>query len=439
MLAPFSQHIDNHFSFLKDKKLLIAISAGIDSVVLSHLLYSLKFNVSLAHCNFQLRGKESHKDEAFVKKLAKDLKVPIFTQSFETTGYAKKQKLSIQLAARELRYKWFAKVLRINELDFVLTAHHADDDLETFLINTTRGTGLDGLTGIPERNGNILRPLLPFSRTQIEKYAKEKKINWREDQTNLETNYLRNKIRHEIIPGLKEINPALLVSFKTTLENLKGSRQIIDDKISELSSELVIKEGNELKFDINQLNKLSNPKAYLFELLKPYGFTEWNDVRDLLNAQSGKKIISSTHQLVRDRKYLILADNFKDEKKTRVYKVNTSDIYLDEEDIKMKFTYLKESHLSINNNNIALLDLDSLKFPLTVRKWQKGDYFYPLGMKGKKKLSKYFKDEKISILDKEKIWLLCSEDHVAWVIGKRLDHRFRITDKTKNTLKIEKL
>ena len=439
MLAQFSQHINSHFSFLKDKKLLIAISAGIDSVVLSHLLHSLKFNVTLAHCNFQLRGKESDEDEAFVKKLSKDLKVPIFTQSFETAVYAKEHRLSIQLAARELRYKWFAEVLRINELDFVLTAHHADDDLETFLINITRGTGLDGLTGIPEKNGNILRPLLPFSRTQIEKYAKENGIAWREDQTNLETNYLRNKIRHKIIPVLKEINPALLASFKTTLENLKGSRQIINDKISELSNELVIKDGNELKLDIDQLNKLSNPKAYLFELLKPYGFTEWNDVSNLLDAQSGKKILSSTHQLVKDRKYLLLAEKFTNEKNTSVYKVNTSDIYFDEEDIKMKFTYLKESHTAINNNNVAFLDLESLKFPLTVRKWETGDYFYPLGMKGKKKLSKYFKDEKISILDKEKIWLLCSEDQVAWIVGKRLDNRFRITDKTKNILKIEKL
>ena len=395
--------------------------------------------MSLAHCNFQLRGKESDKDETFVKKLAKDLKAPIFIQSFETTVYAKKQKLSIQLAARELRYKWFNEVLRNNRLDFVLTAHHADDVLETFLINTTRGTGLDGLTGIPERNGNIIRPLLPFSRPQIEKYAKDNGIAWREDQTNLETNYPRNKIRHKIIPVLKEINPGLLASFKTTLENLKGSRQIIEDKISELSNDLVIKDGDELKLDIGQLTKLSNPKAYLFELLKPYGFTEWNDVRDLLDAQSGKKILSSTHQLVKDRKYLLLVENFKDEKNTSIYKVNTNDIYLDEKGIKMKFTYLKESLSAINNNNIALLDLDSLKFPLIVRKWQKGDYFYPLGMNGKKKLSKYFKDEKISILDKEKIWLLCSEDQVAWVIGKRLDNRFRITDKTKNTLKIEKL
>ena len=439
MLAQFSQHINSHFSFLKDKKLLIAISAGIDSVVLSHLLHSLKFNISLAHCNFQLRGKESDKDEAFVKKLAKDLKVPIYTQSFETAGYAKKQKLSIQLAARELRYKWFEEVLRINGLDFVLTAHHADDDLETFIINTARGTGLDGLTGIPERNGNILRPLLPFSRSQIEKYAKEKGITWREDQTNLEINYLRNKIRHKIIPVLKEINPALLASFKTTLENLKGSRQIIDDKISELSNDLIIKDENELKLDIDQLTKLSNSKAYLFELLKPYGFTEWNDVRDLLDAQSGKKIFSSTHQLVKDRKYLLLAAYFKNDKNKSIYKVNNGDIFFDEEDVKMKFTYLKESQTVINNNNVAFLDLGNLKFPLTVRKWEKGDYFYPLGMKGKKKLSKYFKDEKISILDKEKIWLLCSEDQVAWIVGKRLDNRFRITDKTKNILKIEKL
>ena len=460
MLAHFSEHINTHFSFLKDKKLLVAISGGIDSVVLTHLLHQLNCTILLAHCNFRLRGKDADQDEIFVKELAKQLTIPVFTKSFETKKVAKQEKLSIQLAARKLRYNWFDELLKEHHLDYILTAHHADDNLETFLINTIRGTGLDGLTGIPDKNENIIRPLLSFSREQIENFAKENKITWREDSSNTETNYLRNKIRHDVIPTLKELNPSLLTSFGKTIENLKGSKQIIDDSIEKLAVDIIsfnskkecppehvissgverrrviLKKAGIQKFNIENLKKLNNSKAYLYELLKQSGFTEWNDVADLLEAQSGKQVLSNTHRLVKDRDFLLLTE-LQENTIEQTFNLLEPDTELNTQDFKIKLSKGNTRNPKPETLNQIYLDKDKLKFPLIVRKWKNGDYFYPLGMRGKKKLSKFFKDEKISILQKEKIWLLCSENQVVWIIGQRLDDRYKITDMTTNILKIE--
>jgi tRNA(Ile)-lysidine synthase len=440
LLATFTEHININFSFLKNKKLLVAISGGIDSVVLVYLLNQLNFDISLAHCNFQLRGEDSDQDEKFVKKLADQLQLPIFTISFATTEFAKKEKLSIQVAARTLRYNWFKAIIKNNKLDYILTAHHADDSLETFLINVIRGTGLDGLTGIPERNEKILRLLLPFTREQIKKYAEDNTIVWRDDSSNVETKYARNKIRHDVIPVLKELNPSLLTSFKKTLENLKGSRQIIKDSIENLKGIVIIPAGVGIeKIDIEKLKEFNNPQAYLYELLNEFGFTEWNDIADLLEAQSGKQIVSSTHRLVKDRDFLLLTDIdlTSTKKKEKIYEVSEKDSIVEVEDFKLEFSDVKTFSIDGKTQNVAFIDRDKLKFPLIVRKWKNGDYFYPSGMQGKKKLSKFFIDNKMSVLQKKKIWLLCSANEIIWVIGKRLDDRYKAIVTTHNTLKIE--
>lgn len=440
MLATFTEHINTNFSFLKNKKLLVAISGGIDSVVLVYLLNQLNFDISLAHCNFQLRGEDSDQDEKFVKKLAGQLQLPIFTRSFATTEFAKKEKLSIQLAARTLRYDWFNAIVKKNKLDHILTGHHADDSLETFLINMIRGTGLDGLTGIPERNENILRLLLPFTREQIEKYADENRIDWRNDSSNVETKYVRNKIRHDVIPVLKELNPSLLTSFNKTLQNLKGSRQIIKDSIENLKGMVIIPaEAGIWKIDIKKLKEFNKPQAYLYELLNDFGFKEWNDIADLLQAQSGKQIVSNTHRLVKDRDFLLLTDigSTRIKKKEKIYEVSEKDRIVEIENFKIEVTYVKTVSIEGKTQNVAFIDRDKLKFPLIVRKWKNGDYFYPSGMQGKKKLSKFFIDNKMSVLQKEKIWLLCSSNEIIWVIGKRLDDRYKAIVTTQNILKIE--
>ncbi|KAB1154002.1 tRNA lysidine(34) synthetase TilS [Tenacibaculum aiptasiae] len=435
MLLRLAEHINNNLPFLKGKKLLIAISGGVDSVVLTHLLYQLKFNISLAHCNFQLRGEESDLDEIFINDLGKELSLNTYTIQFKTNEYAKRHKLSTQLAARKLRYDWFNELAREHDFDYILTAHHADDNLETFLINLTRGTGLEGLTGIPTVNGNIVRPLLIFSREEIKNFAITNAIQWREDASNSETKYLRNKIRHQIIPTLKEVNPSLLNSFIKTNEFLKQSQQIVNDKIKETSPEVLINKGDVIKIDIKKILSFSNPKAYLYQILKEYKFTEWDDVYDLIYAQSGKKVSTNFYTLLKDRDFLLLLRTNKnsssENERVIIYKENTQIV----SPINLLFKNVqKKTRTDINT---IYVDKNLLNYPLILRKWEKGDYFYPTGMMGKKKLSKYFKDEKISVFDKKNIWLLCSDDNeIIWIIGKRQDRRFLSSNSTTQLLRI---
>jgi tRNA(Ile)-lysidine synthase len=426
MLQTLSNLIQQNFPFLKDKKLLIAISGGIDSVVLTHLLSTLNFDISLAHCNFNLRGTESDLDTVFVKDLAKKLAIHCFTTSFETERIAKENKESTQIAARNLRYSWFQEIRQENKFDYILTAHHADDNLETFLINLTRGSGLDGFTGIPEINGNIIRPLLKFSREEIEVFAKEEKISWREDHSNTSTKYVRNKIRHNILPVLKEINPSLLDTFSRTLGHLQESTQIISDRIEAVSQKVVLKEKDILKFRIDEIQQLSNPKAYVYQLLRAYSFTEFNDVYNLLSAQAGKQVFSKTHVILKDRDFLILSKREVASKRQEAQELefhiskNTAQIT-----DPIHLTFEEVAVQEIQNKSTIYVSKESLKFPLIVRKWQNGDYFYPTGMTGKKKLSKYFKDEKLSLLEKNNTWLLCNNnDAIIWIINRRQDCRF---------------
>jgi tRNA(Ile)-lysidine synthase len=447
MKSQLKEHINKDLPFLKGKNLLIAISGGIDSVVLTYLMKKLNFSISLAHCNFKLRGKESNKDEEFVKELGEQFQFPTYTIKFETEAYASEKGISIQMAARELRYAWFDKIMLENNIDYILTGHHKDDVIETFLINLTRGTGLDGLTGIPEVNGKIVRPLLPFIRQEILVYATKKKLDWREDITNSSIKYFRNKIRHKIVPVLKELNPNLLESFYNTLENLKGSQQIIKDQIQNIKEQAVSNVNNELFIDVSKLKELSNPKIYLYELLKEYNFTEWNDVHDLLDAQTGKQIFSKTHRLLKNRDVLVLTllanqkelIEFKIEEHTKEI---TEPIQINFETVTIPTGTKSNKNKAFNeiifdDSKTLAIDYNKIQFPLTIRKWQKGDYFFPIGLNGKKKLSKFFKDEKLSLLEKENIWLLCSNDNIVWVIGKRLDERFKVTGSTTNILKIK--
>ncbi|MDO9593799.1 MAG: tRNA lysidine(34) synthetase TilS [Lutibacter sp.] len=446
MKAELKEHINAKFSFLYDKNLLIAISGGIDSVVLTHLLHKLHFKISLAHCNFSLRGKESNEDEEFVKELGEKLEVQTHTIKFETEAYAEEKGISTQMAARDLRYSWFQKIAKENNIDYIITGHQKDDVLETFFINLTRGTGLDGLTGIPEIQGNIVRPFMIFSRNDILIYAAKKKILWREDRTNSSIRYVRNKIRHKIIPVLKELNPNLLETFHNTLENLKGSQQIVKDRIQNVKEKMTKIHKNELHFSIDELKKLSNPKIYLFEILKEYGFTEWNDVADLLECQSGKQVFSKTHRLLKDREVLILSEILQQEEIERfeIFE-NTTEINVP---IALKFETITipfdtKNHqnkvleeLIFDDKNTISIDFDNLEFPLILRKRQKGDFFFPIGLNGKKKVSKFFKDEKLSLIDKENAWLLCSKNDIVWVVGMRLDDRFKVIKTTSKILKI---
>ena len=420
--------------FLKKASLLIAVSGGLDSVVLTHLLHRLDYNIAIAHCNFNLRGIESDLDEKFVLELGSSLGKTTHLTSFQTTEIAAKNKNSIQLSARNLRYDWFQQLLLNHKYDYVLTAHHLDDNLETFLINFSRGTGLDGLLGIPVINENIVRPLLPFSRDEIKQFAISEKITWREDQSNASNKYLRNKIRHQIVPVLKEINPNLLDSFLKTNRFLKQSQNLIDENIQAIKEGLWFEDSNGIiKIDIVKLKQSKNPKAILYQLLKDYQFTAWEDIYHLLEAQSGKKVFSKSHQLLKDRMFLLLSKKTLSSKSDAIFKIDENTEQIDAP-ISLKFT--KVTALGLKSKNQIYIDKDLLSFPLHLRKWQKGDIFYPSGMKGKKKLSDYFKDEKFSLLEKDQTWILCANNEIVWIVGKRQDERFIAESTSKNILQI---
>ena len=433
MLLEFKEHINKQFPFLNRNKLILAISGGIDSVVLTYLCNEIGLKISLAHCNFNLRGKESNADEDFVLNLADELNLEVFVQNFDTESYAKDKKLSIQMAARELRYAWFFELSNQLQFDYILTAHHTDDNLETFLINLSRGTGLEGLTGIPALNGKIVRPLLSFSRSEIEEYANKQKLEWREDSSNESLKYLRNKLRHEVIPPLKETNPQFLQNFTTTQKQLSGIDAIVQDAVDKVFKEVVEKvTEDEIHFSIPKLKKYNNVEAYLYQLLKDYNFTAWDDIVSLLDAQSGKYVLSNTYRLLKNREQLILS---------RLPNENTNEISINVFDKKTEtpvgtIVFSTVDKIDETDSNSVFVDKDLLKFPLTVRLWKNGDYFYPFGMQGKKKLSKFFKDEKLSVLEKEKAFVLCSENNIVWVLKKRLDNRFKVTNETKIILKI---
>lgn len=433
MFEKFQKHLTQNLPFLLEQKLIVAISGGIDSVVLAHLLYKMKADFALAHCNFQLRYDDSDKDEFFVQKLANEFDVPCYKIRFETKQYATEKGQSIQMAARELRYVWFEKLLKKHKYDYVLTAHHADDNIETVLINLTRGASIEGLTGIPMINGDVIRPLLPFSRSEIEEFTITNNIIWREDESNQSTKYFRNKIRHKVIPVLKELNENLLQTFNENLGYLNAEKQALFDQIEEVKKEACKSYENRLEIDIKSLKKHKAYKVYLYHILKGYNFSEWANIADLLDAQPGKYLLSKTHRLIKDRGILILEEN-NIHLLASVYKINENFSKIDAP-VSLNFDIVSEADFSLENT--IFVDADTVTYPLRLRKKIEGDFFFPFGMKGKKKLSKYFKDEKMSLIDKENSWLLCNnDDSIIWVVGKRMDNRFKITATTKKILKI---
>lgn len=443
MLHSFLTYITKEHLFKSAEKVLLTVSGGVDSVVMCDLFHKANLDFAIAHCNFQLRGTESNEDETFVKELANKYKVMFHTITFETESYAKKNKCSTQVAARELRYEWFEKIRKQYNYHYIATAHHLDDSIETFFINLLRGAGISGLHGILPKNNFIIRPMLFCSKTNIVNYAKENKLRYREDSSNASDKYVRNKIRHHVIPVLKEINPQLESTINNNISHLREVELIYKKEIERQQKKIVTQEKSNAIISIKLLNKLSTPVTYLYEFLKPFNFNETivDEITTALNAESGKQFFSPTHRLVKDRGFLIIEGrkNKRAEKITKLLiKKNKKEFVTDE--LKLKFNTIKKTatfNLQLSSKT-AQLDFDKLEFPLEIRKWQQGDSFYPLGMKGQKKLSDFFIDKKISVPQKENTSLLTSNGKIVWVIGHRIDERFKITEKT-NTIYIAEL
>jgi len=441
LLNAFRSHLKQEFPFLNENtKLLLTVSGGLDSVVLVHLCVLSGLDIGIAHCNFNLRGIESDGDALFVKQLATQYTLPYFEKSFDTKAYAKKHTVSTQMAARDLRYDWFKEVSTLENFEYIVTAHHSNDNLETFLINVSRGTGLDGLVAIPAISGNILRLLLPFSRKRIYEYANENEIIWREDSSNASDAYVRNAMRHHVIPELEKIRPDILQTAEKTITHVKQSVSLLDVYIKQLKDQYFYPVDSvmglrSICLDISKLLEHPDPKAVLYVLYQEYGFTSWQDIHHLLEAQSGKQVFSNTHRLLKDRNTLQLYPIGKEEKNKTSFFLIPSEVQQHQGDFGVLSFDRANVVESISHKEIYV-DVAKIDFPLIVRRWKEGDFFYPSGMQGKKKLSKFFKDEKLSLVDKENIWLLCTDDDIIWIIGYRADRRYSTQENTKKILKI---
>jgi len=432
------QFIHNQSLFTPNQKLIVGVSGGADSVFLIHILHELGYICIIAHCNFHLRGEESNRDALFVKSLAEKLNIPFRSIDFQTEEYASKRKISIEMAARELRYDWFAELKEKEKADFIAIAHHSDDVVETFLINMTRGTGIHGLTGIKPKKGDIVRPLLALSRKEITDYLQQKNIPFVEDSTNKEAIYTRNKFRNQIIPLLQTINPSFQESVLQTIEHLQQAENFMEGQLNTIKAALFVEEETGGRISIEKLKKENSSLFILYELLYPYGFSAStiNDIYEGLTGTSGKQYLSEKYRILKDREWLILSN--RNREVPIIYSIKDTDTTI-ENPLKMTITHEenKSEFTIIKNKRFCYLDVDKLTFPLEIRGWERGDTFVPFGMKNRKKVSDFFIDRQFSILQKEQAWLLLSGGEIAWIIGERSDDRFKIDSKTKKIMILE--
>ena len=436
MVERLINNIKSLHLFASTDTILVGVSGGIDSVVLIDLLDCAGLAFAVAHCNFKLRGAESDRDETFVETLAAKYDKPYFCRIFDTMTVASERGISIEMAARDLRYEWFEEIRKNHHYDWIAVAHHRDDQIETFFLNLARGTGLSGLTGMKAINGKIARPLLFATRQEIERYAYEKQLDYREDSSNMQTDFLRNKIRHLVLPMMEELNPSFRDGLQETIAHLRDSYAIYNEAIERAYERVVRKRpASEMELSIAELKLLNPLSTYLYEFLKPFHFNGEvvDEMVKVLDGQPGKQFFSTTHRAVLDRE-VILIQKQADLSAKRYYLDETCDSL--KVPVKLTLT-TKQRTASFKWNTspkTAMIDRDKLQFPLILRKWQKGDYFQPLGMQGMKKLSDFFVDEKFSLPDKENVWLLTNGEEIVWIIGIRLDDRYKITPNTINVL-----
>ncbi len=439
MIERFQAFILDKKLFDKGDKVLLAVSGGTDSVVMADLFSECGYDFGIAHCNFKLRGEESDRDELFVKDLAKRKGVDFYTKEFDTRGFAEKNKLSIQMAARQLRYDWFDLLAGQGGYPCYASAHHLDDQIETFFINLFRGTGISGLHGIKPKQGKLIRPLLFARRSEIENFAAKNGIAFREDSSNKKTDYLRNNIRHNLIPVLQGIKPGFPDVMEQNIVRFSQAGEIYRNEIETQKKRVLQKENKEVKINVQRLEKLKPLEAYLYEFLVPYGFSMANtkDIVESLKSGPGRRFFSNSHILVRDREYLIIREKGNG-KSNREYRIELSENFTSGP-LKLKLEKFEQypGFSFAKNEKTASLDFDKLTFPLILRKWEKGDSFFPLGMNNKKLLSDFFTDNKFSLFEKGDVWLLTSDNKVAWIIGHRIDNRFKVDKTTKSILRIK--
>ncbi|MCT4647532.1 MAG: tRNA lysidine(34) synthetase TilS, partial [Carboxylicivirga sp.] len=408
---------------------------GADSLAVLQLLQHAGYDIAAAHCNFRLRAEASDADEALVGEFCKDINIHLYKTSFDTKSFARANKLSIEMSARELRYNWFNDLLTANRFSAVVTGHHGNDSIETFFLNLVRGTGLKGLSGISYRNENVVRPLLDFSREEIETYCREQDIVYCHDASNDDCQFTRNKIRHEVIPVLQTINPSFFDTMQSNLGHLQDAERMLESEVQRFLDTDVVNEAGQVIIPISRLANYPHYASLLFEVLRPYGFNSAvvGEVIKHLHGESGKQFFTETHRLIKDRHNLLILP---------VEEIGVQHFWVEEGDqaevCPMSVcVYTRPDNFQFSRDaRLVHFDADLVELPLLVRKWKQGDAFMPLGMKGFKKISDFFIDQKYSLKDKEDAWLMISGEDIIWIVGKRLDDRFKVTNRTKRILEI---
>ena len=438
LLLKFKQQLQLLGASSLDQSFLLAVSGGVDSVVLCDLYYKAGYNFFIAHCNFQLRGQESERDEHFVKMLGEKYGKEVFIRRFDTEAYVAKKKVSIQVAARDLRYDWFRSLAHEQEAQQIVTAHHADDNIETVVMNFFRGTGLRGLIGMDAEFSSIFRPLLPFRKRDILAYAQENNLAFVEDSSNASNKYTRNYFRNELLPAVEKVFPEAEENILRNIERLRQVQQVYDHAIIAHKKKLIELKGNEEHIPILKLKKLPSFKIILWEIIKEKHFTagQVDEVIKLMDADTGRYIDSEDYRIIRNRKWMILTRKPTTESNHNII-IDTSTKKVTFSNRQLTIEFVPHANFQIpTSSNIACVDAKDITFPLLLRKAKQGDYFYPLGMKKKKKLSRFLIDQKLSKTDKENVWILETNKKIIWVVGYRIDERFKIDENSKAVLKI---
>jgi tRNA(Ile)-lysidine synthase len=443
----FLAFINKEKLFRKTDRLLLAVSGGLDSTVLCHLCYKSGFNFQIAHCNFLLRGEESFRDENFVKGLSEKYHAPFHLRRFDTKAYAEEQKLAIQVAARQLRYSFFSELTggawggipadpALQVADLLLTAHHGDDNVETVLMNLFKGTGISGLRGILPRKEDIVRPLLFARRAELLEFAQAENLDWVEDSSNSSQKYTRNRLRNETLPLLEAVYPAVSENVLDTINRLREVELIYKERIDQLRRKLVKEVGKEIRIPVLALKNLPAAGTLLYEISRDYGFTalQSNEMLALLDAETGKYVGSPTHRMIRHRNLLILTPVSAEESGIQVIDSIGEEVHL--VNGRLRLSHCLPAAVSTDQKS-GFFDADKVVFPLILRKRKQGDHFYPLGMRKKKKVSRFLSDLKLPAHEKDACWLLEMDKKIIWVAGMRIDDRYKVTPQTKQVLRID--
>jgi tRNA(Ile)-lysidine synthase len=441
MLKRLYEYVRANDLVSKNDRVLLAVSGGMDSVAMAELFHRAGFHFGIAHCNFGLRGKESDEDERFVEALAKKYHVPFYVKKFLTAEEAKESKVSVQMAARELRYEWFETIRSAEGYDLVATGHHLDDQVETFFINLLRGTGIAGLHGILPKNGNVIRPLLFASRDEIGEFVRQNQLVYREDSSNTSKKYLRNRIRIELIPLLRELNPEFIPIMEDNLRRIREAGEIFRQKIEDAGKKVVKKREGRVILSVDELKELKPELTWVYELLSPFGFNESMaaDMTVALRHSERKEFVTDGWKALKDRKEIVLTRRTHEvhEEEQPEYTITRGQRTLSKPvKLRMAEILCKPGTDIPVGREYASLDLGKLEFPLVLRHWRPGDAFIPFGMTRKKKISDFFINTKVSVEDKQNAWILWSGNKVAWVVGHRPDNRFRVTSRTLTILRV---